>query len=155
MAGMGAPGGGATDDNAAPDYTNPVGAARAFMAAARRKDLTALAEATAIRAPLEAQTASRRQLWQAIKDENLPAEDLDTLARAFDGMEVLMLNNARSTMARSVSVGKQEDNKLIRRTITVRKEKDGWKVMEVSDARTETVGISQRGRNNQANPNGR
>jgi hypothetical protein len=141
--GVGIPGGrGGSSDNAAPDYTTPQGAAKSFLAAVKARNTTQLAEAIALRAEYEASTDAHKQSFKAMRDENASAEEIDKLAQQFDGMEVTnMPTNARSSHTRNVVVGKEKDNKLITCTIYVRKEKDGWKVVDYSKLRVEITGV--------------
>ena len=137
-----------------PDYTDPFAAANTFMSAAKKKDARLLAEATALRAETEAKLESTRQMLKAVKAENAASEDLDALARAFDGMQIVAMNpSSKSTSTRAFSLVKQDDNKLIKRTLYVRKEKDGWKVVDISEPRQEAVGLS--GQNRQGGSTGR
>jgi hypothetical protein len=139
LPGFGAPGA----NTAAPDFSDAVRGAESFLAALERKDTQLLAQAVAIRGKLEASTEAKRQLFKAIEEENLPQEDLDELARAFEGMKVINKNTPKSSARVGVIVGKQDDNKLLTRTLTVRREKDGWKVQDYSGQRTENIGISK------------
>lgn len=143
--GMGMPGGmgpgaGGNADKS-PDYSKPEAAVQTFLDAAKNKNLPVLAEATALRAAAEARTERQRKFFEALKNESVPQEDLDELARAVDGMTILGMNQARSTNTRAFTVGKQEDGKLLTRTVYVRKEKDGWKVQDISGPRSQNVGV--------------
>jgi ABC-type glycerol-3-phosphate transport system substrate-binding protein len=137
--GFGAPGAGSTK---APDYTEPIAAAESFLAALESKDTQLLAEAVAIRGQYEAKGDAKQQMFRALKEENLPQEDLDALVRAFDGMEVRSKNTPKSSGRVGVIVGKQDDNKLLTRTLYVRREKEGWKILDFSGPRSENTGLS-------------
>jgi hypothetical protein len=113
------------------------------LSAAKNKDTKILAEATALRAETEANKESTRQMLKALREENAPPEDIDALARAFDKMEFQFTNPARSTLTRAISVARREENRLIKRIIYVRKERDGWKVVDIGDSRSEIIGIKQ------------
>jgi hypothetical protein len=141
MAGMMAgPGSGGNADQA-PDYSQPDAAVRTFLDAAKNKNLTVLAEATALRAAYEARTERQRKFFEALKNENAPQEDLDELSRSVDGMQILGMSQPKSTNTRAFTIGRQEDGKLITRTVYVRREKDGWKVQDIGPARSQNVGI--------------
>lgn len=153
MAGSGGPGGampgamgagGVATANAdkSPDYSKPETAVQTFIDAAKNKNLSVLAEATALRAATNEEiTQKQRQFLESLKNENVDQGGLDELARAFDGVEILSQNQARSTHSRSLTVGKTEEGKLITRTVYVRLEKDGWKIMGFSGQRSQNVGV--------------
>ena len=123
------------------DYDYPMTAAEAFMKAAAAKDTKVLAEATALRAETEAKLLPTRQMLKSLREENASAEDLDALSRAFDGMQIVGETPSKSSMTRVISLAKQDDNMLIKRSLYVRKEKAGWKVVDISDPRSERTGI--------------
>jgi hypothetical protein len=116
-------------------------AAEAFMKAAAAKDTKVLAEATALRAETEAKLLPTRQMLKSLREENASAEDLDALSRAFDGMQIVGEAPSKSSMTRVISLARQDDNMLIKRSLYVRKEKAGWKVVDISDPRSERTGI--------------
>jgi hypothetical protein len=109
----------------------------------QNKNTAELAQAVALRAEFEAATEARKAKFKAIREENLPAEELDELAAAFDGMQITGENVARSEGRRGIIVGRVKENRLYTRTLTMRKEKDGWKVSDVSNERSEIIGIRQ------------
>ncbi len=157
MAGAGVPGGfpgmggddGPGGSDKEPDFKSSIGGAKAFLDALKKKDLRLLAEATALRSIYEA-TGSHLPLFKGIREESLPQEDLDELARAFEGMKVINMNQRKSTGMVGVIVGKQEGSDYHTRTLYVRHEKDGWKVQDFSVARVQKM-PRMRGRNNANN----
>lgn len=136
--GFGAPGANTTE----PDYSDPVHAAETFLSAVQNKDARILAEAVAIRGQFEAATEERKKMFEALKNENLAQEEMDELARQFDGMKVMNKNLPKSSGNVRVVVGKQEDNRLYTRTLIVRREKDGWKIQDFTKQRMERTGLS-------------
>src|SRR5262249_21059410 len=140
--GAGVPGSGAPGAaDKAPDFSSAEDAVRSFLTAVKNKDTAKLSEAVALRAEYEVSNEQMKSRMKGLKDENLPADEIDKLAQDFDGMQVAPSRGApRSTGMRSVVVGKREENKYLTRTVKVRHEKDGWKVMEYTGLRTETLG---------------
>jgi hypothetical protein len=128
----GAPGGGSPGGgNASKSPT--VGAAEKFLDALKDKDLQKLQEAIALRAPLES-AARHRTLFANIRDGQIDEATLGELSDAFAEMKVAGMNTAKSTGLRGVIVTKTEKdkNKSISRTIYVRREVAGWKVLDFS-----------------------
>ncbi|MBX6315788.1 MAG: hypothetical protein IRY99_23170, partial [Isosphaeraceae bacterium] len=125
-------GAGASDGPA--DFKNPVNAARAFLNALKAKDLERLAEATALRSTYES-SGSHRELFKAILDTTLSEEDLDELAKAFEGFEIYRLAQAQSTGQQGVILAKNEGRDHFERTLYIRREKAGWKVLDFSKVR--------------------
>lgn len=137
-------GGGNTAAKKAPDYSNPQAAVETFLQAVQEKDSALLSEVVALRAEYEAATEAKKAMFKSLRDENLPDTDIDELARHFEGMKLTnQLGSARSSATRGVVVGKQDENKLITCTVLVRKEKDGWKVVDFSKHRIERTGLRQ------------
>jgi hypothetical protein len=142
--GSGVPGGGSASANAAPDFTSPTTGARSFLSALKAKDSAKLAETVALRAEYESSTEERKNMFKALRLENLPADEVDRLAQIFEGMELTNTpTNAKSSGQRGVVVGKSKENKYHTRTIYLRKEKDGWKVMDYSRERIENMGTQE------------
>ena len=123
----GSPGGGS-----APDFRNPVAGAKAFLAALKAKDPELLSEAVALRSVTEAHSEKHRELFKAIREKSLDPAELDDFAAAFEGMSVQDTNVPKSTGQLGVIVGKMKGRDHLMRTLFMRKEKAGWKVMDVS-----------------------
>jgi hypothetical protein len=118
-------------DNAPPDFSSAVGGVRAFLAALRKKDAAALAEATALHAPTEASDRNRR-IFEQISRQELDEEGLSQLAQKLDGFEVQGQNVPKSSNQIGVTLRKRgTGNSMLTRTIQVRKEKAGWKVLDI------------------------
>ncbi|MGE3819676.1 MAG: hypothetical protein AB7I30_09590 [Isosphaeraceae bacterium] len=129
--GIGFPGGPGGENEPA-NFQNPFTAVTSFLNAVRAKDADRLAEATALRAPTEA-SPSLRKFFTSIAEHSLSPEEFDQLAKALDGMQIIGQNDARSSARIGVTVGKtDETGDHISRTITVRREKAGWKVVDIS-----------------------
>jgi hypothetical protein len=106
-----------------------------FLGALRAKDAEALAEATALHAPTEA-SAHYQKAFTAIVEQSLAPEDFDEIAKKFEGMTIVGQNQAKSSGRLGIIVGKTgQKGEYLTRTITVRKEKLGWKVADISGQR--------------------
>jgi hypothetical protein len=112
------------------DFSNPEGAVDAFLNALADKDLTRLAEATALRAQEEA-TAKNRDLFRRIYNESLSESELSDLARSLDGFKIGGENPQKSTGRVEVIVYKQGQNETMSHKMTVRKERKGWGVLDI------------------------
>jgi len=143
----GAPGGpggfgGPQQDNGPADVRTPDGAARAFLNAVQAKDRTRLAEATALRSQEEASTQRVKDLFRTIVDESISDSELDDLAKKLEGYKVAGENAAKSTGRLGIIIHKPtDDGGYLSRVMTVRKEKKGWGVMDISKD-TEFKGMS-------------
>jgi hypothetical protein len=102
----------------------------AFLDALKAKDVDRLIEATALRAKTEAKGPFRAVL-DSIVEQNPAQEDIDHLAKVLEGMNIMGQNYPRSTGRIGIIVGKTVKRHQVTRTITVRKEKDGWKVVDI------------------------
>jgi hypothetical protein len=134
MAGMGM--GGRGGDNGPANTHTAEGAVRAFLKALEAKDRDALAEATAARAasdsPLET-TSTHKELFGKILDGSIADAELDTLATQLKDFKVAGVNAVKSTARLGVYADKPNGKGgTYRRTFTVRKEKKGWGVMDIS-----------------------
>jgi len=130
------PGGGAGGANAANGPANlhtPEGAVTAFLNALKAKDLDSLNEAMAGHAPIEAAAAKTREIFQKIFDLNLSDSDLDDLAKKLEGYQIVTVNPPKSTGRLDVVIQKRAENgAIIGRRVTVRREKKGWGVVDIS-----------------------
>ena len=131
MPGMGGPGGSARRGSNAPaSFLSPSEGVNSFLNALADKDLDRLAEATAKHAPVDAREKNRK-LFSEILDGSLSPEDLDDLARKFEGYQMVSADPPRSTGQTVINLEKQEeDGALFGRKVTARKEKAGWKVQD-------------------------
>jgi hypothetical protein len=128
----GAAGGGGNDGPA--DNRTPEGAVRAFLKALKAKDRDALNEATAGHAYLEA-VERNRDTFKKIFDLELSDSELDDLAKKLDGYQIVSYNPPKSTGRLDIVVQKSGQNgAFLRRRITVRREKKGWGVLDISGA---------------------
>jgi hypothetical protein len=131
--GPGGGGGGAGNVDLTPaNYHTPTGAVKAFLSALQAKDLDRLSESTALRARLEA-SGKNQELFSKISDLTLSDSEVDKLASALEGFTVTGENPPRSTGRVDVVLQKSgKNNSYITRKITVRHEKKGWGVMDIS-----------------------
>lgn len=126
--------GGAGGDNGPADNRTPENAVRAFLKALKAKDKDALTEATAGHAPLEAREKNR-DTFKKIIDLEISDSELDELTKALDGYRIASYNPPRSTGRLDVVIQKQgERGAFFRRRVTVRREKKGWGVLDISGA---------------------
>lgn len=112
-----------------------VEAAQKFIDATKDKDLQKLQEAIALRAPFESQP-KHRTLFANIRDGQIDQATLDELHEAFDEMKAVGMNTPKSTGIRGIIFSKQSKddgkNETVSRTIYVRREVAGWKVLDFS-----------------------
>ena len=130
--GFGGPG---QQDNGPADTHSPDGAVRAFLNALRDKDRDRLAEATALRSQTEASTEKKKELFGKVVDMSISDSELDELSKTFEGYQGCGRKRSPQVQASSgSSSGKPDENgDFISRTVTVRREKKGWGVMDMSD----------------------
>jgi hypothetical protein len=109
-------------------YTTPVDAAAMFLAALKQKDLNRIAQATALHAAVE---SKNEQLFRLILAQKLSQEDLDDLASKLSGYQITGTGGPAMNTIKIV-VTKPAENGVIRRNLTMRHEKAGWKVQDIS-----------------------
>jgi len=127
--------GGSNAANETANLRTPEGAVRAFLNALKAKDLDSLNEAMAGHAPTEAAAAKTREIFQKIFDLNLSDADLDDLAKKLEGYRIVGENPPKSTGRLDIVIQKQGENgAFVRRRVTVRREKKGWGVVDISVA---------------------
>lgn len=129
--GFGYPGaGGGTEKG---DTTSPDGAVKAFLNALKGKDREGLTEATALRASTAEEGGKYRDMFGRIIDSSISDSELDDLASKLDGYKVSGENQAKSTGRLGVTIRKPTDTGgWLSRTVTVRREKKGWGVLDIS-----------------------
>lgn len=124
----GAPGGA----DAPADFHTPEGGVTAFLNALKARDLDRLSEATAIHAQIEA-VKKNQETFRRIYDGSLSESELDDLAKKLEGFKIVGENPPKSTGRIDVIISKRGDNNsIINRIVTVRHEKKGWMVCDVS-----------------------
>ena len=133
-AGAGAQGAaGLAQDNGPADTRTPQGAVRAFLNALQAKDRDRLAEATALRAQTEASTDKAKELFGKIVDLSISDAEIDDLAKKLQGFRLAGENAPKSTGRLGIYIDKPtQEGSVLRVTLTVRKEKKGWGVMDMS-----------------------
>ena len=124
------PAGGGAKDN----FTTAFDATSSFLAALKSKNLSRIAEATALHAPTEA-SGKNQKLFAAILDQSLSDEDLDEFVKNMDGYQIVGMNQPKSTGRIGITLAKAEGTSQMLRTVTVRHEKKGWKVVDISPRR--------------------
>ena len=131
------PGGAGGSDDAGDkgpaSFKTEMGGVNAFLAAVRARDPVRLKEATALRARTECKPHNQK-FFEAILGETLGPDDLDELAKALEGFKVADMNTPKTTRTRGFILRKagKKSGAFLQRTITVRQEKAGWKVVDIS-----------------------
>ncbi|QEH37519.1 hypothetical protein OJF2_61100 [Aquisphaera giovannonii] len=134
---MGGSNPGGNQDNGPATTETPEGAVRAFLKAVAGKDRDGLMEATALRAaqtnnPVESVSPKNAEFFGKILDGSISDTELDDLNKKFDGYKIAGVNAVKSTGKLGIYIQKTtDDGDTHRRTITVRKEKKGWGVMDI------------------------
>ncbi len=139
MAGYPGGSGGAGGGKKEADFSNPYKGAETFLDAVQSKDPNRLALAVALRSAREA-TADHRDIFQAILEYRLDSDTMDALAEAFEGMKIAGANQVKSTGLLGIILSKTEGRDQVRRTLYVRREKAGWKVLDFTGALSFTPG---------------
>jgi hypothetical protein len=131
---MAGPGGPSAAGATQADFSNPVKGAETFLAAAKARDARLLADSVALRAPQEADPKTRPYFVKMLDGpQSIDEELLDLMQQTFEEMSIIGTNRVNSTARLGVIVQRQmEDGDIVRRTITMRREKAGWKVADVS-----------------------
>jgi hypothetical protein len=125
--------GGLAQDNGPADTRTPDGAVRAFLSALQAKDRDRLAEATALRAQTEASTDKTKELFGKIVDMSISDAEIDDLAKKLNGFRLSGENAPKSTGRLGIYIDKRSDTgSMLRLTLTVRREKKGWGVVDMS-----------------------
>lgn len=136
MPGIGGPAGSNDPNGLAPigpdTFKHPGTAVMAFLRALAAKDKDQLAQATAKRAPTEA-VEKHRKIFAAIVEQSISDDELDEMSTALKGFQVAQILEPKSTGRWGIVIAKQDGRSFLRRTITTRKEKEGWKVVDIDD----------------------
>ncbi|AMV38960.1 hypothetical protein [Planctomyces sp. SH-PL62] len=128
--GLGGSGGPGANDPG--DTTSAHGAVKAFLYALKQKDRERLSEATALRASTD-EGGKYREFFSRIIDQSISDAELDDLATKLEGFVDAGDNQVKSTGRQGVTIRKTlKDGGWLQRTVTVRREKKGWGVLDVS-----------------------
>ena len=113
-----------------------------------RSDPVKLREATSLHAAEDNKGKRNEKLFEAILGESLSTDDLDELAKKFEGFQVAGMNVPKSSGKLGITLRKPEQGgDVLQRTVTVRRERSGWKVDEISgEGRFEQPIMIPRGR---------
>ena len=126
--------GGQGQDNGPADVHTPEGAVRAFLNALQAKDRDRLAEATALHSQTEATTEKNKELFGKIVDLSISDAEMDDLAKKLHGYRIGGENAAKRRAGwASTSTRRTDEGSMLRLTLTVRKEKKGWGVMDMTN----------------------
>ncbi len=125
--------GDASNSNAPANYSTPMAGAVTFMNAVKSKNKDRIADATALHAQKEAHSAALQKLFTQVLDLSVADEQIDELAKALNGYAIQGLDMATSSGRQKVVLGKSNgSNGQFRRTLTMRHEAKGWKVVDMS-----------------------
>jgi hypothetical protein len=114
------------------DFSTQYGAVNAFLNAVKEKDAAKLKEATALHAIEDNKGKRNEKLFTGILDESISEDEIDELAKRLEGYQISGHNDAKSSGRLGVILAKGGQNgEYFQRTITVRREKSGWKVDEI------------------------
>lgn len=117
------------------DTNSPTGAVEAFLYALSKKDRDRLMEATALRSTTVEEGGKFRELFSRILDVSISDSEMDDLASKLEGFRPAGQNQVKSTGRQGVTIRKDlKDGGWLQRTVTVRKEKKGWGVLDISGA---------------------
>jgi hypothetical protein len=115
------------------NYSTPMFGATTFLNAVKSKNKDRIADATARHAQAEAHSAALQKLFAQILDLSVSDEQIDELAKALKGYVIQSLDMATSSGRQKVVLGKSNgSNGQFRRTLTMRHEAKGWKVLDIS-----------------------
>ena len=128
--GSGGESAGGAEDLGPEAFRNAGTAVNAFLNAVKAKNKDRLSQATARRAATEA-VEKHRKIFAAILEQSVSDEELDDMARALEGFKVMGILPAKSTGQQGVVISKMEGRDRLQRTVQVRREKEGWKVMDL------------------------
>jgi hypothetical protein len=110
-------------------FADPKTAAKFFLEAVKAKDLNKIAQATALRAATE---SKNQKLFRLILAQELAQEDLDELSSKLSGFEIAGSNAPKNAGTLGILLSKTDGKVILRRTLTMRHEKAGWKVQDIS-----------------------
>ncbi|MEO6807587.1 MAG: hypothetical protein ABI353_00545 [Isosphaeraceae bacterium] len=130
---MGSPGA-SGGSGKAPSFKYPITGAQAFIDALKAKDPQKLNDAVALRSRLES-SAAHRSVFEQILDSSLPPETIQELADAFEGYKIVRQGAVEGTGHQNVILMKNAGKDNLQRSLTLRKEKAGWKVSDFSGVR--------------------
>ena len=131
------------------DIHSPEGAVQSFLFALSIRDKDRLREATAVRSQTEASGEKTKELFRKIvsREENISDAELDDIAKKLQGYVIAGENAVRSTGRLGIVILRPNfGGGYLTRTVTVRKEKKGWGVVDISNPTefTATGGVRQR-----------
>ncbi|WP_435016786.1 hypothetical protein TA3x_004362 [Tundrisphaera sp. TA3] len=112
------------------DFSGPWSGAVAFLSALKAKDKDRLAQAVARRAPTEA-AEKYRKIFLSISDVSISDEELDEMAKAFEGYKPVQQMPAVSSGRIDIVLGNNTGPDYRQRKVTMRKEKEGWKLLDI------------------------
>ena len=81
-------------------------------------------------------STKHQKLFQAILDKELPDSEMETLASQFEGYQVQNVIVGASTGRANVILAKSTQSDMYQKTVVVRKEKAGWKVIDFTGDRS-------------------
>jgi hypothetical protein len=133
-----------------PDYTTAVKGAETFLAAVTSKNVERIADALALRSVSDTEgSAKYKATFQAILDRSIDPEAIEQIAANFKDMKIVGTNSVKSSGSRGIIIGRtNEKQEFLTRTLTMRREKAGWKVLDLSGIRVQkSAGFNNRNQN--------
>jgi len=115
------------------DIHSPDGAVRSFLFALSIRDKDRLSEATALRSQTEAPNDKIKELFGKIVLGNISDAELDDIAKKLQGYVLVGENAVHSKGKLGIIIRRPTaEGGFLSRTVTVRKEKKGWGVIDIS-----------------------
>ena len=111
------------------DFTSETKGAESFLAAVQAKDPELLAEAVAKHSEFEA-VNEHKPIFAGLLAKTSDPKDLDMLSREFADFQIAGMGNRVGSGSVKIAVGKEDEKGMVKRILTLRKEKDGWKVQD-------------------------
>lgn len=118
--------------NQPPSFRTPEEGFMAFYNALKAKDGERLADATALHVQNET-PEKHKKMFTAILDKALSENQLNDLSKSLEGYSYAGRNQVKSSAKVTLIFQKYQGNDQYRRTVTMRNEKNGWKVLDISD----------------------
>jgi hypothetical protein len=136
MGGQGGGAPGAPANNQPPDFRRPEGAVQAFLDAVKAHDLSRVTDATALRAGQQNETAPKHQvMFRRVVEGTLSESELNSLASKLENYRMSSANPAKSSGRLDIILSKRDTdtNSMWTIKVTVRREKKGWGVCDISE----------------------
>lgn len=138
---------GAAGGQAADDFSEPTKAVESFLSAIASKDAERIGRAVSRRGAEEAKNATIKKLMEGAIKKSLKAEDVDSLAKAFEEYKVVNVSLTKSSGSVNVTVGREVKSTSKKKSIVPEYERrilrvhrdgnQGWKVVDFGNRITQ------------------